>query len=230
MDELKNLSSEQKYKAISNVLKEHYKQDLFGFLKNCLGYTEVTDRTHGEIVDALSRPSKRKLICVPRGCFKSSIASVGFPIWCLIKNPNLRVLIDSELYTNSKNFLREIKGHLQSDEFINIFGNWKTTTWNESEIIIEPRTKSYKEPSICVSGIGAEKTSQHYDIIIADDLNSASNSHTEEGRAKVIDHFRRYVSLLEPDGTIVVIGTRYATQDLIGWILETEQIKIEGVL
>lgn len=212
--------------SASNLIAEIYKNDLYSFLKVGLSYAEITEYTHGQIIRSLSSPNRRKLICVPRGCFKSSIASVGYPIWRLLTDSSLRILIDSELYTNSKNFLREIKGHLRSDRFISVFGDWKTSTWNESEIIVKPRVKSYKEPSVCVSGIEAEKTSQHYDLIIADDLNSASNSHTQEGRAKVIDHFRRYISLLEPDGTIVVIGTRYATEDLIGWIIETENIDI----
>lgn len=200
---------------------ELLKKDLFS-LAHHLGYTEITWETHGPICIALESESKRKLITVPRGCFKSTISSVLYPIQILNNNPNARILIDSELYTNSKNFLREIKGHLESEVLTSLYGEYRTSLWNEAEINIRQRTKVRKEASITVSGVGAQKTSQHYDYIIADDLNSPKNSMTPEGLQKVIDHYKMYVSLLEPNGTIVVVGTRYSTNDIIGFILENE--------
>lgn len=171
----------------------------------------------------LTSESKRKLLVIPRGCFKSTIASISYPIWLLINNPDLRILIDSELYSNSSKFLREIKGHLDGQHMVELFGSFRNqTNWNESEITINQRTKVYKESSITCSGIGAQKTSQHYDIIIADDMNSPDNSLTEDAREKVIDHYRLYISLLEPGGTIVIIGTRYSRGDLIGHVLDNE--------
>jgi hypothetical protein len=160
---------------------------------------------------------------MPRGTFKSSVCSVAFPIWCLINNPNLRILLDSEIYSNSKNFLREIKMHLTSPFMTRLFGDFKTNEcWNEGEIIIQQRTQIHKEASITASGIGAEKTGQHYDVVIADDLNSPSNSNTKEGREKVIDHFRYLVSIMEPSAILVVVATRYAEQDIPGFILSNE--------
>lgn len=224
---LKGLNKNEQTSVITNALQLAYKQSLFLTAKHLLGYREITERTHGEIIECLQSASKQKLICVPRGCFKSSIGSVSYPIWLLMNNPDLRILIDSELYENSKNFLREIKAHLQSDDFINVFGDWKSSTWNEGEIIIKPRTRNKKEASITCGGIGTQKTSQHYEVIIADDLNSQKNSLTIENRMKIIDHFRRYTSLLEPDGTLVVIGTRYASDDCIGYILQEEGLDFD---
>lgn len=182
----------------------------------------MTTATHGKMVNALEAETKRKLIVMPRGTFKSSISSVGYPIWMLLKNPNLRILLDSEVYSNSKNFLRVIKGHFESSAFINVFGNCRGSVWNEGEIVIAPRTKVIKEASITCSGIGAQKTGQHYDLIVADDLNSPKNSSTSEGRERVVNHVRFYTSLLEPGGTIVLVGTRYDANDAIGFILRNE--------
>lgn len=188
-----------------------------------LGYPDINMETHGGIIHALESPSERKLIVVPRGCLKSTIASVAYPIWMLLKNPDLRIMIDSELYSNSKNFLREIKAHLESEPLTNLFGQFKTDkVWNEGEITIGQRKKPLKESSITCSGVGAQKTSQHFDLIICDDLSSPTNSHTPESREKVINHYRMYTSLLDPGGICVVIGTRYHQADIIGWILENE--------
>ena len=208
-----------------NKCRELYKSDLFMLANLGLGYKDLTIQTHDPIAKLLTGPSKKKLIVVPRGCFKSTLASISYPIWLLINDFNHRILLDSQLYSNSSKFLREIKGHLMSKHMTDMFGEfYSDQNWNESEITIKQRTRVYKESSITCSGIGAQKTSQHYSVIVADDMNSPDNSMTPELREKVINHFRLYISLLEPGGTIVIIGTRYAQGDLIGHILDSEQI------
>lgn len=206
------------------MLRHTYRTSLFATAKHLLGYKEVTVPTHRKFIAHLEASTTRKLLVMPRGTFKTSIGGVAYPIWRLIKNPNLRILVDSELYSNSKNILREIKDHVTKPQFVELFGDWsKSSTWNEGEIIIAARNHVKKEASITCSGIGAQKTGQHYDVIVADDMNSAKNSGTPEACTKVIQHYRFYTSLAEPtNSTIVVIGTRYSSNDLIGWILQNE--------
>lgn len=214
--------------AVRLAVADGYRRSLYLTAKTLLGYKDINKETHGGIIAALEAPTKRKLICVPRGCLKSTIACVAYPIWLLLRDPNLRILIDSELYTNSKNFLREIKGQLESPRLTAIFGQFKSeTNWNEGEITIRQRTNVKKEASITVGGVGTTKVGQHYDIIIGDDYNSNKNSLTPEGCEKVINHYRYNQSILEPDGTYVVIGTRYSENDLIGFILNNEIGKVQ---
>lgn len=212
-----NLTSRHKL----NELRHGFKDSVFHTAKHLLDFKDVNRETHGEIIDLLESNARRKLICVPRGCLKSSLACVAYPIWLLVNNPNLRILIDSELYTNSATFLREIKQHLESPLFIKLFGKMRTKVWNESEIIIAPRKRNLKEASITCGGVGTTKVGQHFDVIIGDDYNSPSNTNTKENAEKIIQHFKYNISILEPTGTYVVIGTRYSQNDLIGWILET---------
>lgn len=204
------------------ALQEAYCDSLYHTCTSLFGFKDVTTRTHRGIITALEDENTRKLICVPRGTLKSTICSVAYPIWRLMKNPNLRILLDSELYTNSKNLLREIKGLTQTQKFIDYFGDWKTEVWNESEIIIKPRNKVLKEASITVGGIGTTKVGQHYDEIIGDDYNSPSNSNSKEQRDQVISHFQYNQAILEPGGRYIVVGTRYAEEDLIGWIISNQ--------
>lgn len=187
-----------------------------------LGYKDVNLSTHYKIIRILESKNTRKLICVPRGCLKSSIACIAYPIWLLINDPNARILLDSQLYTNSKNFLREIRAHLEGDRLTSIFGEFKSETWNESEIIIKQRTNPYKEASITVGGIGTTKVGQHYTFLIGDDYNSPDNSNTPQKCTNIIDHYKYNLSILEPTGTYVLIGTRYAELDAIGYILANE--------
>jgi hypothetical protein len=223
LDKITALETSKQKDCFNEYLREVYKNSLAATAKHLLGFHDVNNRTHGEVIDSLESDTTRKLIVMPRGTFKSSICSVAYPIWLLLRNPNLRIMLDGEVYTNSKNFLREIKLLLGKDRVVELFGGFETRKcWTEGEIIIQQRTKIVKEASITASGIGAEKTGQHYDVIIMDDLNSPSNSQTKEGIEKVIQHYRYNTSILEPNGTMIIVGTRYNAQDVIGFALKNE--------
>ncbi len=220
---LKDETPELQAAAVQDAIRQLYKNDLYRTCKHLLGYTDMTIRTHKKMVKALEEPTPRKLIVMPRGTFKSSIGVVGYSIWRLLRNPNERILIDSEVYGNSKNFLREIKAHLESPAMVELYGPFKTDhNWNEGEITIQQRTEIKKEASITCGGIETVKVGMHYTTIIGDDLNSGNNSATTDGREKVINHYRLNQAILEPNGTYVIIGTRYAVNDVIGFIMENE--------
>lgn len=205
------------------VLRQEFRASLFKTAKYLLGYSDITERTHGDMIRALEAPTKRKCLVMPRGTFKSSVGSVAYPIWLMLSNPNIRIMIDGEKYENSKNFIREIKGKLEDPELVELFGTFKSSAnWAEGSITIAHRTEVYKEATVTASGIGAGKTGQHYDVIIGDDYNSPQNSENPEQRKKIIDHYRMATAILEPEGIIVVIGTRYAVDDVIGSILTNE--------
>lgn len=200
--------------------KELGERDFFFFSKCILGYKDLTWRTHREPVLVLESDATRKLVVEPRGTFKSTLVSVAYPIWSLAKDPNLTMLLDSEVYTNSKNFLREIRQHLTSNDLLRyIWGPWTGPIDNEGEIVIAQRTANRKEASITVGGIETVKVGQHYDKIIGDDYNSPKNSDTPEKCRKVIDHVRYNLSILNPGGEYCFAMTRYAELDIAGWAL-----------
>ena len=212
--------------AVKNaVIADQYRKSLYHLCKYGLGMKDVNRACHGGMIANLESETQRKLIVMPRGHLKSSIGIVGYCIWRLIKNPNERILIDSEVYVNSSNFLREIKAHLENPRLTEIFGEFKSKPWSEGELTIAQRTHPYKEASITCGGVNTVKVGQHMDVILADDLNSSNNSGTIEARAKVYNHYRMNISILEPTGTYVVIGTRYSSSDVIGEILKNLGIK-----
>lgn len=206
--------------AAADFMRRWIKSNVF-HLCYYLAYDEVSPKVHGEIVSALMDPSPRKIICVPRGTFKSSIGAIVYPIWRLLLNPNLRILIDSELYSNSITYLRAIRTHLESDRMIDLFGYFEDPkVWREDALLIRQRTRNYKEPSLTAGGIGTTKVGQHYELIIGDDYNSPANTATSDQADKVIQHYRYNLNILEPKGEYIIIGTRYAENDLIGWLLK----------
>ena len=217
-----------KERAYREVMQKMAFESLFFVAKEICGYKDIVEHCHLDVCHGLQRDTKRKLITMPRGTFKSSITSVAYPIWLLINNPNLRIMIDSEKHSNAVNYLREIKAHMKSRKFTRLFGDWEGTIWRDDEILVNCRTQVKKESSIFVSGIGSEQTGKHMDIIIADDLCSPTNTKSKELQQKTIEHYKMFTSLLDPGGTIAVIGTRYSEGDIIGWIMR-EQLGIDSV-
>jgi hypothetical protein len=217
---LPDMSPADQAECLRRLAQEIYNDDLYLTAKDLLGYEQVNWQTHGETIETLEAPGTRKLIVLPRGSFKSSLGAVAYPIWLLNNNPNLRILLDSELYTNSVTYLREIKAHMESPKLEAIYGKYKNDKlWQEGAIQINQRTKIKKEASITAGGLGTRKIGQHFDVIIGDDYNSPQNTSTPEHCMKIIDHFRYNLNILDPGGIYVIIGTRYAEMDLIGWVL-----------
>ncbi len=202
----------------------HYREcclnDFFFFSRVFLGYRDLERAVHGQFIQVFESSAPRKIVVMPRGSFKSTLGSVAYPLWRLSRDPNVTVLLDSELYTNSKNLLREIRQHLQSEKYTAVFGDQIGKPWGESEITVQGRTRNRKEASITVGGIETTKVGQHYDLIIGDDYNSPTNSDTPEKCEKVISHVRYNLNILNPGGEYVFIGTRYAERDVFGWLFK----------
>ncbi len=206
-----------------------FKESLYLTCKYLLGMSDLNKRTHSEMVKALEELEFREkkianaLIIMPRGSLKSSVGSIGFPIWRLLRDPNKRILIDSATYDLSTQLVSAISEYLESPKVVALFGTFKTKDdWSSKSITIAQRTKVLKESSVVASGVGSPKTGAHYDTIIMDDLNNEKNSATPEQMEKVVRHYQMNYAILDPGGDAAVIATRYAALDVPGHILSNE--------
>jgi predicted phage terminase large subunit-like protein len=206
--------------------------DLFYFCKHVLGYSKMEVMPHQELCTFITNKrtgkGKKKMVLLPRGSFKSSLLTIGYSLWRIIKDPNVRILINSETFSQAKAFLAGIKQHIEQNEtFRMLYGDLKSgeNTWKQEEITVNSRTATiYKEPTIATAGIGVTKVGQHYDVIIFDDIVSTKNVNTREQIQKVHTHYKLMLSILEPKGDFYIVGTRYHFNDLYGHILEHESV------
>jgi len=170
-----------------------------------------------------------------RGAGKSTLCTVAKSIHMLLKNPDLRILIASKTSANAEGFLKEIKGHFESNyKLIEIFGEYydprKVTKWDNREIEILPRRKHTKEASITCVGVETTIVSRHYDVIISDDLVDEENSRTKHMRDRVRTwYYQTLDPCLEPPDPEVEfrgehhrLGTRYHYEDLYGHLIKNE--------
>lgn len=202
-------------------VKGFCKDSLFFLCGQFLGYKDW-DIVHDDVERFLRKPARKKALMLPRGHLKTSFVTIGYTIQCLIKNPNIRILIGNGVWDIARSFLSEIKAQLEQSQLKYLFGEFQSARWNADEIIIKQRTKPLKEPTVATTGVEAETTGGHYDIIILDDLIGLQNSQTPEQRAKVKRFRRSMINLLEPGGLLIEIGTRWHLDDTFSEIFEKE--------
>jgi predicted phage terminase large subunit-like protein len=194
-------------------------EDIFYFSREILGYKQLTE-LHLGWFDALLK-NKNLLLLAPVGHLKTTVCSICWPLWNLTRNRELRILLVNEVLSNCVSFLREIKGHITSNErFRKRYGLWDlgADSWSETRIQIE-RTSIRKEPSITVASVGGTVVSQHPDLIVCDDLCSNRNTQTHSQRAKTINWFQRdLLPRLDASGQILIVGTRFHSEDIYGWL------------
>jgi phage terminase large subunit-like protein len=210
-----------------DALKLDVLEDFWTFSKEVVGWKDLYEPLHKPLCDFVQEnPKKKKLILLPRGHLKSSVVTVGYALWKIAQDPKKRILIANGTYPLAATFLSQIKDHiLRNGQFRRLFGDLFTSAdkWSESAITVK-REESYerKEPTVTAFGIGGNLVSQHYDIILLDDLVNRENIHTPDRIQDVLTFYKDILDLLEPGGELIMIGTRWHEADLYGWILDEQ--------
>jgi hypothetical protein len=212
------------------------------FCRNCLGMEDMNP-IHDEVCDIIQGSGdKQLLILLPRHSFKSWVITQGYSLWSMIRDPEIRILIYSDSATKAEGFLEGIqqhifgkatwknhKGELHTTRFRESFIEYETSphkgTWNDSQIVISRRRGGQIEPTIDTGGIDSSKVGKHYDLIIFDDIVSDVNTTTKQQMDKVHDCYKKSLSLLRPNGKVIITGTRWHYGDAYGRIIADNKEK-----
>lgn len=158
-----------------------------------------------------------------RGGGKTTNITVARIILDIIENPNVRILITSKTITFAKDILSEVKGHIEKDEFREIFGDLVGDSWSDSQITVRTRTIVAKEATVSTVGFGGQTVGKHYDKIYSDDLVDESNARTKNMRQQMHTfYYKTLLPTLEPGGELHLLGTRYHPADLYGHLQKNE--------
>lgn len=192
------------------------------------------DRCHDEMVDwlegELKKPCDKKRIIfmlLPRGHLKTSIITIGKSIQEMLKNPDIRILLTNAVWDMARSFLSEITAFLTTKSHLpSLFGAFQNDKgFNQDAITIRQRNRPNKTPTISTSGVDSARASQHYDWVVADDIVNRQNVSSPELREKTLLYYKDMMDLLEPTGTLIIIGTRWHDGDLYGEKLREHGIK-----
>lgn len=221
IEELEKVKKELEARKLATNLFEFNKRilrvedtgPLAPFHKEMCDFVQTHDATKGK---------DQKLMLLPRGHLKSTMVTVGYCLMRIAQNPNIRILMANATYDMACSFLGQVKKHLANNEtFKDYYGDLATGAerWSENMITI-PKTNTFakKEATVTAYGMGGNLVSQHYDLIIGDDLVNRDFINTTEQIEKTVLFYKDALDLLEPDGQFIILGTRWADADLYGWI------------
>lgn len=181
----------------------------------------------------------------PRDHGKSTHLSIGYPLWRIAKNHNLRILLISRTGGIAESFLSSMVSNIERNEK---FKEWakaidptgegviprmkkerkQTEDWSGKSITIERDDTSLKDPTIAATGLFGQILSRRADIVILDDVVDQQNSATEDQRKKVIDWVETTVlPVLVPGGTLLCLGNTWHQDDLVSRFMKDPRFLVQ---
>ena len=155
------------------------------------------------------------MILMPPGSAKSTYASVLFPVWWFSQHPRSSVISASHSLSLATHFSRRVRTLIQEKSQYLGFGiasnqrasdAWTTTSGGEYLAV----------------GIRGTITGRRADLIIIDDpVGSQADAGSSRHRQHVWEWYKFDVTTrLKPSGKVILIMTRWHTDDLGGQLLE----------
>jgi predicted phage terminase large subunit-like protein len=220
-EHLESLSS-----SLKDLADTYAKENFYTFIKRVVP-SLVTDWKSGKhikvIADKLQLMAEGKcprlMVFLPPRSSKSVICSMLFPAWYIGHNPNHEIMSVSHSDELSSDFGRTVRDIVNSETYANIFsgvslrqdvraaGKWKTNL-NGSYYAAGVRSK--------ISGRGAH-------VAILDDVMSEHDAISSAGRKYIKEWWPVGIrTRLMPNGSVLIINTRYHYDDICGWLLRMQ--------
>lgn len=200
--------------------------------KDLIDFCIATDKNydpqwfHEEIAKALhkveTREIKRLIIEMPPRHGKTQLTTINFPAWYLGRHPTEEIITASYGADLAAKFGGQTRDLMGEASYKRIF----------PEVILkeDTRAKDYwrtKQGGGYMSvGVGGAATGSGANIFLIDDpIKNSEEADSETYREKVWDWYTHVArTRLEKDGAIVVILTRWHSDDLVGRILDREAL------
>lgn len=168
-----------------------------------------------ELVRASSVGGARIILCVPPRHGKSELVSKFFPAWYLGVYPNRRVILASYEADFAASWGRKARSILE--EHGHIFGvkvSCDSSAANRWDI-------DGHDGGMMTAGVGGPVTGKGADLLIVDDpVKNYEDAHSETIRERTWNWWTSTAyTRLEPNGSAIVIQTRWHEDDLCGRIL-----------
>ncbi|MBX3044303.1 MAG: phage terminase large subunit [Candidatus Kapabacteria bacterium] len=169
------------------------------------------------ISKAAENPSGRLIINLPPRHGKSELISKYFPFWYLCRYPDKRIILSSYEATFAQSWGRKVKQLIEEFGYELAGIKLSGSSHSAGHFEIDGRAGSMT----CV-GAGGPITGKGADLFIIDDpVKNDEEANSSSQREKLWDWFRSTAyTRLEPDGTMIVMMTRWHEDDLCGRIIE----------
>lgn len=236
---------EEKTQELSELIKKqefinYVLGDFYAFCFHVMGFRDLYEPLHRWLCDEVSSAeNNRKLVLVPRGHFKTTIASICYPVWLLCKNPSERIILASSISDKAEECLEEIVQRVSQSDFQSLFGdkiphpdNWIRA---RSDMVRIPRRGAVTGPTILCIGTDSAEVGRHCSRFIIDDMVGKEEVNSPNQRDKIWNWLGRQLAVLDPGSELLVIGTPWHADDpyarihrLKNWKIVRKSYKEDG--
>ncbi len=168
----------------------------------------------------ISKDKKGRLIVnMPPRHTKSEFASVYFPAWIMGKFPKMKLMQVSHNAELSGRFGSKVRNLIDSPEYKQIFGDVRLREDSKAK----GRWETNHGGEYYAAGVGGSITGRGADLLIIDDPHTEQDSLSDSAMERT---FEWYLSgprqRLQPGGSIVLVMTRWAEDDLTGRLIKSQ--------
>jgi len=231
-------------KELANLLNELSGEDLdlmfndlyeFYYSFIALRYADYVDAPHIKaIADKLTElylneTDKHLCLSIAPRHSKSSIVTLAFPLWLIFQNPDQNILIVNAEASLSENFGIRLREYVK--EYGEIFNVYLSDVKHSStHIKFEDKHGRLYKGSIRLTGASGSITGQDADILILDDIYKGYVDIVPSQLEKKIEWYKTMIlQRKEPQTKILILHTRWATSDLIGYLMENAPNKYDFI-
>jgi phage terminase large subunit-like protein len=225
-----------------HTLRENGRKSLYYFTTAILNWNKVRLVPHKEMSDfaqevppEFPNRKRRKVVLIPRDCYKSTLFSKSLPLWILIQKefcglPGLehRILLSSFSSQNAQKQVQSLMQQVERNETLRmlypeIIPDIAKTKWTTSNLRF-PREGMYGEDTIEAAGVDTHIVSRHYTVQIKDDLEDKQSMEQPSVRERVKTFYRSAEALFVDEQTAydLLVGTRWGVDDVYSEIFERE--------
>jgi predicted phage terminase large subunit-like protein len=220
-----HLSDSDREQLRGLILRTLAPTDVYAYGEYVFGYE--AEPHHRIMVDAIDEAiAKREniVILMPRGSSKTTWGNTIKLSHHISRNKDVRIGLISNTAKQSNDFSRAIRYTLEANtKQHEVFGNLKSAQkWTDVEWLrADSRWAGSKDVTLYSAGAGGAIISKRFDIIICDDILDEENTLTPEAREKVETWFWKTLRpCLVPGGIIIILGTRWAEDDLYQHLID----------
>jgi hypothetical protein len=182
-------------------------KDFRNFLYLCWDHLNLPDPTpvQYDIAQYIQSGPKRRCIQAFRGVGKSWITS-AYVCHQLLMDPTINILVVSASKQRADDFSTFTLRLIQDMEILRHLMPHDNQRNSKIAFDVGPSLASHA-PSVTSKGITSQITGSRADLIVADDVESLTNSATQSMRDKLSEAIKEFDAVLKPGGNILYLGT-----------------------
>ena len=176
------------------------------------------------LADTLATPDGRLIISMPPQEGKSTTASINFPIWALMRNPELRIVTASYGQGLANRNGRAVRNHIKAHPELGL------TIAHDNGAVAEWTLDGHRGGLLAV-GRGAGVTGRPADLMLIDDpIKDRQEADSKLIRQLCLDWWRDALAArLAPGAPCVLIATRWHQDDLSGLLERTGDWRVLNI-